>query len=399
MKKGIFFNRIYENLIFFKKAVGSFRKIIFDIFYLGGTMAIKYKWLAQHLETLIQKNIGRGIHKLPTEQELARNYHVSRQTVRMALSLLEQKGLISRRQGSGSYITGLTADPHENIIGILISSDQDYLYPGVLSDIRNTLSENGFSTQIFITDNCVQKERDILEQLLKDPLRGIIVEGCKSALPNPNLDLYRKLMKRKCQIVFLYNYYPALEGCLYVKDDNVQGSSLLVQHLVSQGHRAIGGIFKTDDMQGPERYQGFVETLRSLGLPFPDQQVCWYDSRRLDKLLHEKDTRFLKEMIRESLSPCSAVVCFNDVIAYYLIEELLLAGYRLPGDMAVAAFDNTYLSNSNILTVTTLSHKPHEMGRKAAQAILKKLNGLPVSPEEAHWELNLKASTLPAHEA
>ncbi len=362
-------------------------------------MAIKYKWLAQHLETLIQKNIGRGIHKLPTEQELARNYHVSRQTVRMALSLLEQKGLISRRQGSGSYITGLTADPHENIIGILISSDQDYLYPGVLSDIRNTLSENGFSTQIFITDNCVQKERDILEQLLKDPLRGIIVEGCKSALPNPNLDLYRKLMKRKCQIVFLYNYYPALEGCLYVKDDNVQGSSLLVQHLVSQGHRAIGGIFKTDDMQGPERYQGFVETLRSLGLPFPDQQVCWYDSRRLDKLLHEKDTRFLKEMIRESLSPCSAVVCFNDVIAYYLIEELLLAGYRLPGDMAVAAFDNTYLSNSNILTVTTLSHKPHEMGRKAAQAILKKLNGLPVSPEEARWELNLKASTLPAHEA
>lgn len=45
------------------------------------------------------------------------------------------------------------------------------------------------------------------------------------------------------------------------------------------------------------------------------------------------------------------------MIAYFLIKELNLAGYHLPDDMAIGAFDNTYLSNSQILTLTTLSHK------------------------------------------
>ena len=98
-------------------------------------------------------------------------------------------------------------------------------------------------------------------------------------------------------------------------------------------------------------------------------RVCWYGSRQLDRLLHDRDTGFLKEMIEESLGGCTAVVCYNDIIAYYLVDELLLAGFKLPADMAIAAFDNTYFSNSPLLTVTTLSHEPHEMGTKAAQAL------------------------------
>ena len=356
-------------------------------------MAIKYKWLAERLELLILTNIQAGIHKLPTEQQLCTRYHVSRQTVRMAMAILEEKGLIVRKQGSGAYITGRSQKPLGNVIGILISSDQEYIYPGVISDIQDTLSGHGFTGQVFVTGNQVEKEREILLELLKNPLRALIVEGCKSALPNPNLDLYRKLMKKNCQIVFLYNYYPALSDCIHIKDDNISGSALLVEYLVRQGHTAIGGIFKSDDMQGIERYQGFAETMRDMGIPVSDKRVSWYGSRQLDQLLCDRDTGFLKDMIEESLGGCTAVVCYNDIIAYYLVDELLNAGYKLPADMAIAAFDNTYFSNSPLLTVTTLSHEPHEMGTKAAQAVIQKLNGLPVLSQETRWKLNLKEST------
>ena len=356
-------------------------------------MAIKYKWLAGRLELMVQRRIQEGVPKLPSEQELCARYHVSRQTVRMALGILEDKGLIRRVQGSGSHITGLSASSQDNRIGILLSSDQEYIYPGVLHDIRSTLSQSGFSHQIFVTENCVSREREILVQILAQPLRGIIVEGCKSALPNPNVNLYRQLAGKGCQILFLYNYYPELPGCLYIKDNNLQGSHLLVQHLADQGHRAIGGIFKADDMQGVERYQGFAEAMLTLDLPFSDRQVCWYGSHQLDLLLRDHNTGFLRDMILESLTACTAVVCYNDLIAYYLVEELLLAGYRLPVDLAIAAFDNTYLSNSDILTMTTLSHKPHHMGQAAAEAMIQMLKGLPVTSRETDWELNRKEST------
>ena len=112
-------------------------------------MSIKYKWLAERLEQLVEKQIHMGIPKLPTEHELSVRYHVSRQTVRMALGILEEKGMIARRQGSGSHITGLLPDSRQNAVAILISSDQEYIYPGVLNDIQSRplcgrLPEPGF---------------------------------------------------------------------------------------------------------------------------------------------------------------------------------------------------------------------------------------------------------------
>ena len=65
-------------------------------------MAIRYKWLAGQLEALIQKSIREGVDKLPTEQELCARYQLSRQTVRMALKVLEEKGLIEKRRGRGN---------------------------------------------------------------------------------------------------------------------------------------------------------------------------------------------------------------------------------------------------------------------------------------------------------
>lgn len=357
-------------------------------------MAIKYKWLISLLKELIQKDIERGIQKLPTEAELCRKYKVSRQTVRLSLSILEQEGLIIKKKGSGSYITGLSLDPSRNVIGILISTDQEYIYPGLLNDIHQVLSNAGFSEKIFVTNNRHQSEREILLSLLKNPLRGILAEGCRSALPNPNLSLYRSLMEKGTAVVFLHNHYPTLSPCTYVKDDNIAGSALLVRRLVQQGHKAIGGIFKWDDLQGIERFQGFTEAMKDSGLEVFDEWIGWYGSRELDGLLKDGNTDFLKQFIRESLKICTAVVCYNGVAAYYLQKELRNAGFRLPDDMAVAAFDHTYLSTADALAITTLSHRPHEMGQEAAYTILNKLKGLPAPSKEIPWQLIPNAASL-----
>lgn len=356
-------------------------------------MAIKYKWLAIRLEDLIVSYIKKGLNQLPTEQALCEKYKVSRQTVRQALSLLETRGLITKKRGSGSYITGLSSDLSRNVVAVLVSSDTEYIYPGVLEDINRSLSDNGFSCKVFSTENRIDTERQILNSFLKKPVRGIIVEGCKSALPNPNLDLYRRLMRRGTAVVFLYNYYPTLAGCLYAKDDNLYGSSLLVQYLASQGHTSIGAVFKSDDMQGVERYQGFIEAMQGARLPINDRAIRWYDSYDLERLVHSHDTRFLKDMIHNSLTGCSAVVCYNDQIAYYLIQELRLSGFLIPEDLAVTSFDNTYLSSSDMLSMTTLSHRPHEMGTLAAEMMLHKLKGLPAVSQEVPWTLNPREST------
>ena len=52
----------------------------------GGHMAAKYLALAQTLRQALPEWYARGLRRLPCEQELAEQYHVSRQTVRQALA-------------------------------------------------------------------------------------------------------------------------------------------------------------------------------------------------------------------------------------------------------------------------------------------------------------------------
>lgn len=154
-------------------------------------MAIKYKWLAGHLREQLPDYTANGIHRLPTEAAISQRYKVSRQTVRQALSVLEQEGLIEKRQGSGSYITGRSRG--EDRIDLLLSSDSAYLYPMLLHDIKKTLAAQGFSTTVHITENTFSTEHTLLQKILHQPPRALLVEGVKTARTNPNLDLYRKL--------------------------------------------------------------------------------------------------------------------------------------------------------------------------------------------------------------
>lgn len=356
-------------------------------------MAILYKSIAHDIEALVEKNIERGIPRLPTEKELCEKFHASRQTIRQSLSLLEQRHIIEKRQGSGIYITGILDNPEKNKIYLMISSEQDYIYPDIIENIHQTLHKNGFTDQVFVTANQVCRETEYLTAFLENPPRGLIVEGCCSARPNPNVHLYEKLQEKGTFVIFIFNRYTNFDSSLYIKDDNTYGSSLLVRHLYEEGHTKIGGIFKSDDLQGVERYLGFARTMQKYGLSIPDDRIGWYNTRRMDALRSRQDTSFLRDILYDALKDCTAVICYNDEIAYWLIKELNQAGYHLPEDMAVTAFDNTYLSNRGILSITTLSHGPHEISSLVAESAIKMAKGLPVISKEIPFRLNVKQST------
>lgn len=353
-------------------------------------MSVKYKTLVENLMELIREQVKKNINKLPTEQELCRRYNVSRQTVRCALSLLEKDGIIEKRKGSGSYITGRSKDPSFNTAAILISSDDAYIYPALLEDMRHALNEQHFNAKIYVTDNCFYTERSILLDLLKtSPLpKGVIVEGIKNTLPNPNLDLYRRLQKKGVVILFLNNEYPELSDCISVKDADLDGSLFLTEQLIKSNHTSIAGIFKIDDKQGINRFHGFMDCMRLHDLPIFDNRIGWFDTTSLYRARNNHDTSFLRDMVKHTLSGCSAVICHNNEIAYWLIKELETAGITSPDDIVIAAFDHTYLTALENSLSFTLSHSPHEKGAQAVTMLINKIKGLPQTSVEIPWELH-----------
>lgn len=380
-------------------------------------MAIKYKWLVEQLREIISDSIQKGSNKLPTEQELAVRYRVSRQTVRAALAVLEDEREIRRIKGSGAYITGLSSLEDRNIVGILIPDEQQYEYPALINDIRVALAAEGFSCKVYPTHNHVDQERQILQFLLKSPLRALIVEPVKSALPSPNTELYQRLIQRGTSILFLGCAYPQLSQIPVIYEDNLYGAGLLVQTLVEKGHSSIAGIFQMDDQRGLERYQGFLDAMQNQGLTVPDRNICWYTTQELDDFRQSQDISFLKKFLERIIPDCTAFICEDDFIAWLLWEELSLgqekkiathaslssslqstgfkttsADHSFETTIALAAFNTSYLTTSGLLRATTLTHQTHQPGTLAAQMSINKLKGLPVSSQEVPWQLSLPKS-------
>ena len=359
-------------------------------------MISKYKWIADQLKELIQNDIRNGINKLPTEQELCQTYGVSRQTIRTALDVLEKEKKIRRIKGSGTYITGLEENDEENVIGILIPDGQMYLYPALIDDIRTALVKEGYTSKVLPTYGRPDQERQILQFLLKNPLRGLIVEPLKSALPSINTDLYQKLLQQGTAILFLNCAYPALSQIPVLEEDNIYGAGLLVQALLEQGHTSIAGVFQMDDIRGLKRCQGFLDAMQNHGLLVPDKNICWFTSRDIERFRQEQDLTFLKQILTQISPDCTAFLCQDDFIAWLLLEELHAPSLNpsksqtsdMALDISLAAFNTSYLTASGLLKAVTLTHPAHQPGALAAQMITDKLKGLPVFTQEVPWLIN-----------
>jgi GntR family transcriptional regulator len=71
-----------------------------------------YFQLTQILRSQIQKGDFKSGQKIPSERDLMSAYHVSRNTVRQAIDILEQEGLLHREHGFGTYVSNLSNNFH-----------------------------------------------------------------------------------------------------------------------------------------------------------------------------------------------------------------------------------------------------------------------------------------------
>ena len=152
--------------------------------------------------------------KLYSENELSCMFNMSRQTVRHAIQLLEEEKLVRRIRGSGTYINEVrkTDLSKRNRIAVVTTYVDSYIFPKTIQGIEKVLFEKGFSVQIAFTNNTLERERSVLEDIIaRQDVAGVIVEGTKSGLPNPNIPLYQRLIENQIPIIFINTYYPELE--------------------------------------------------------------------------------------------------------------------------------------------------------------------------------------------
>ena len=323
----------------------------------------------------ITENIDSGVLKpgerIPSENELCNRFDLSRQTIRHAIAKMAEDGLLESRRGSGTYVADQRAEEGErNVIAVVTTYVDDYIFPSTIKGIENTLSDKGYSMQLSFSNNTVGKERQILLDLLgRNDVAGLIMEPVKSALPNPNMDLYRKLQDKKIKILFINSFYPEL-NLPHVSLNDALSAYNAVRALIDAGHEEIGCVLKLDDGQGRERYRGYMKAITEAGLTFSYDHVNWIDTIDIAKGKHA-----LKK-VRDRLRSCSAVFCYNDQVAGLMIEMLTDEGIRVPEDISIIGIDDSDIARKGTagVTIASIPHPKERLGEKAAQNMIRMIH-------------------------
>lgn len=330
---------------------------------------LKYFDLMEDLRQQILSGEIKPGEKLPSENELAQAYGVSRQTVRKALQILQDDGCIYAEHGRGTFCSEMMRHTRKSRnIAVVTTYLSDYIFPRVIQGIDQVLTENGYSILLKNTKNSRSMEAKCLEELLQKDIDGLIIEPSKSQIFCKHMNLYEMLDQYEIPYVFIQGSYSQMKEKPHILLDDCRGGFLVTDYLISLGHREIVGIFKADDTQGQERHKGYVQALQRAGIPYDPDKVVWFYTE--DRKTHPYEK--MKQMSRErDAFHFDAVVCYNDQIALEVIRALEEEGLECPKDVSVTGYDNSYLAATCKVPLTTVAHPQEKLGIMAAELLLK----------------------------
>ena len=330
---------------------------------------LKYYKMHHDLEEQIHRGELRAGDRVPSENQLAADYQVSRQTVRKALAILEQEGYIYAMHGKGTFVSERLRPGHKSHnIAVVTTYLSDYIFPRVIQGIDDVLTAEGYSILLKNTHNSRSQEARCLEELLQKDIDGVIIEPSKSQISCRHLHLYEQLESYGIPYVFIQGCFDRMEDRPQVLMDDCRGGYMITKYLLDNGHRSIAGIFKADDGQGRMRYAGYTKALMEHSLKIKNRQILWVDSEDI------REMEMASDRVLKRLDGCTACVCYNDEIASKLVKVLQSAEVKVPDQISVIGIDNSSLARFSEVPITSVNNPANEIGKCAAQIILDKID-------------------------
>ena len=315
-----------------------------------------YRELADTILGHISDKGMRDGEKLPSEKHLAEVYKVNHLTIRRALALLEDKGLLHKVPSKGNFVGKASRmDTGSGLIGVLYPEDETFYYE-ILSGLESRMALAGYSPVVHISRWSPEREKNILEKFIRLKVDGIIAA--------PNVDCSAFYRKLELPVVFFDTYIASLD-IPYVITDDRDGATMAVEHLVSLGHKRIAYVGSVHEKTSESRKAAYFEVLAKHELQVR-AQFC------LEKDYSREWGSSAAGQLFESLNGDSptAIFCGNDAIASGVMSYLNSRHIGVPSQVSVMGFGN--VGYSEFMGLSTVDQPRSHI----TNAVWKNMRGL-----------------------
>lgn len=255
-------------------------------------------------------------------------------------------------------------------------------YPGLVRGLQSAATPAGYDVLIFDTDGTPDGESRAINWLLQGRADGVVATFFH--LRAPELAV---LSRKGIPLVRLEGVHrpdgPLPIDSVYI--DNIEASAAMTRMLIARGHRHIAMI-ETGFGPSARRVLGYSSVMQEAALR-PD--VVTESAFSI-----EAGARAMQHLLNRGRDRPTAVFGASDVLAIGAMQEARKAGLSIPGDIAIAGFDD--IPGAALLGLTTVRQPELDLGALAARTLIQRLRpgglDLPGHSYELKFEIMRRAS-------
>ncbi|MBP7506907.1 MAG: LacI family DNA-binding transcriptional regulator [Prolixibacteraceae bacterium] len=249
------------------------------------------------------------------------------------------------------------------IIGVIIPETVHYFFSSVISGIEDIAYDAGYNVMICQSAERYEREVSNSQMLYSNRVEGLLVSLSKNT---ENFDHLKFFPDNNIPIVFFdrgTDNFP----CDQVLIDDYKAAYNATELLIKRGHKKLIHLSAPQNLNiGLGRYKGFQDAIINNGIAPLKINSYLADNFEMADSIVEK-------LIKSGDIP-DGIFAVNDLTALGAVYALKRNGIKIPEQVGVIGFGNGQNTNLTDPPLSTIDQNGYEMGKVAAQLLLKRIN-------------------------
>ena len=228
--------------------------------------------------------------------------------------------------------------------------------------VEDVAGDNNYTVVYCNTDESETEEEKYVNILAQRQVDGVLLVPARG-----NMKTIKFLLSNNINVVVIDRRVPEME-INSVRSNSDDGAYRLIKLLIGLGHERIAVITGSKDVSTSiDRVAGYQKALTEFGLI--ENELVFYG-----EFNQQSGYEFTHQAMMHSPKP-TAIFGVNNFITIGIIKALRDLKMDVPGDVSVVGFDD--LPKSMLLSpfLTVAAQPAYEMGRMAAELLLKRISG------------------------
>lgn len=250
------------------------------------------------------------------------------------------------------------AQQRTRTLGVLVNDLHNPFFAEVIDGVETVAEDHDYRVLVLNGRRSPEREIVAVETLLQFQVEALVLVG-----PRLEDDQLRTIGSTVPTVVVASRRnHPAVDT---IVTDDQHGGELVVEHLAALGHKRILHVDGARNASARERRDGYRRGMKLAGL------ADWIDVRVGGD--DEADAFDVVDELLEVGERPSAIFAFNDLLAAGVLDRLDDAELRVPADISLVGYDNTFIAELRHLSLTTINQPRFAMGRLAVETILERI--------------------------